>query len=87
MLEKSHWKGPFMAEASLDVCITKCPRCGKLYADASWYVAEIGSDVGCGVCRNAFNSKENITDRVLLKFDLDGEGRVSGVSISKSLLH
>jgi len=75
-----------MAEASFDVSITKCPRCGKSYADASWYVAEIGSDIGCGVCRNTFNSKRNITDRVLLKFDLDEGGRVVGVSLSKSLL-
>jgi len=75
-----------MADALFDVCITKCPRCGKLYADASWYVAEIGSDMGCGVCRNTFNSKKNITDRVLLKFDLNEGGRVSGVSLSKSLL-
>ena len=75
-----------MAEALFDVSITKCPRCGKLYADASWYVAEIGSDMGCGVCRKTFNSKRNIMDRVLLKFDLDEGGRVNGVSLSKSLL-
>jgi len=75
-----------MTEALFDVCITKCPRCGKSYADASWYVAEIGSDIDCGVCKNAFNAKKNITDRMLLKFDLDERGRVSGVSLSKSLL-
>jgi len=75
-----------MTEALFDVSITKCPKCGKLYADASWYVAEIGSDVGCSVCKNTFNSKKNITDRLLLKFDLNVEGRVNDVSISKSLL-
>jgi uncharacterized protein (UPF0212 family) len=75
-----------MAEALFDVSITKCPKCGKIYADASWYVAEIGSDVGCGVCGNTFNSRKNITDRALLKFDLNEAGRISGVNLFKSLL-
>ncbi|MBO3802910.1 MAG: hypothetical protein JTT11_03405 [Candidatus Brockarchaeota archaeon] len=74
-----------MQEVSLDVSIARCPNCGKLYVDASWYVAEIGSDVECGACGREFNSKKNIEDRVLVRFNVDESGKVGSVELSERL--
>jgi hypothetical protein len=38
------------------------------YADASWYVAEMESDIECGRCGTEFNSKKNATDPWWLNF-------------------
>ncbi|MGQ9513682.1 MAG: hypothetical protein ACUVTL_01295 [Thermoproteota archaeon] len=71
-----------MTEVSLDVSIIRCPKCEKFYVDASWYVSEIGSDIECGACKHVFNSKKNISDRILVQFDLDESGKVKKVNLS-----
>lgn len=60
----------------LDVAVCICPHCGTPYADASWYVIEMGSDVECGVCRKTWNPKRYKVDRIMLEFVLDEQGRV-----------
>jgi hypothetical protein len=57
--------------AFLDVTISVCPQCGTPYADASWYVIELASDVQCGVCGRTWNPQRYKTDRILVEFALD----------------
>lgn len=60
----------------LDVSVFLCPRCGRCYVDASWYVVELESDIECGSCHKVFNTKNQVTDRVMLKLKIDTEGKV-----------
>ncbi len=55
-------------EAYLDVSIIRCPKCGKLYVDSSWYVIDMESDIQCGECGEVFNTRKNLLKRILLKF-------------------
>ncbi len=70
-------------KAFLDVAVSICPYCGTPYADASWYVVELGSDVECGSCGRTWNPKTFKTDRILLEFVLDDEGNVFEVKKEK----
>jgi NMD protein affecting ribosome stability and mRNA decay len=70
-------------KAFLDVTVSRCPHCGAPYADASWYVMELGSDVECGVCERTWNPKTFKTDRILVEFVLDDEGTVIAVKKEK----
>ncbi|MEM0254111.1 MAG: hypothetical protein QXY73_02365 [Candidatus Bathyarchaeia archaeon] len=69
--------------AWLDVSIIRCPVCGSYYAEASWYVMEMESDIQCGKCGKEFNSKNNSTDRALIEFELNGSGRIKSVKIAE----
>ncbi|HYA22198.1 MAG TPA: hypothetical protein VEG31_03390 [Thermoproteota archaeon] len=69
-------------EAWLDVSAFSCPQCHMCYVEASWYASEIGSDVECGRCHATFNTKKNLTDRVLLRFQLDEQGKLVNVAFS-----
>jgi uncharacterized protein (UPF0212 family) len=77
--------GIFEMKAWLDVALLRCPKCGHYYVDASWYVVEMESDIECGHCGTEFNSKKNATDRALLEFKLDGNGKMQEVKISEHL--
>jgi len=70
-------------KAFLDVAVSICPYCGTPYADASWYVIELGSDVECGVCGRTWNPKVSKVDRFLLEFLLDENGKVIEVKKKK----
>ncbi len=61
--------------AYLDVTISVCPQCGAPYADASWYVIELASDVQCGVCGRTWHPQRYKTDRILAEFVLDEGGK------------
>ncbi len=63
-------------DAYLDVTMIRCPECGKLYVDASWYILDMESDIECGICGREFNTKDNIVKRILLKITLEEEGRI-----------
>jgi len=69
-------------KAWLDVAAFRCPHCGAHYVDPSWYAVEIGSDVDCGQCGKSFNTKRNVTDRTLLGFELDEQGKLVSVRLS-----
>jgi len=72
-----------MAErAWLDVAFFRCPSCGRLYAEASWYAVELGAEVECGSCGAEFSPKDHILDRVMLEFEVEG-GRVVGVRLAE----
>lgn len=43
------------------------------------------SDIECGICNKLFNSKKSVTDRILLKFDVDDNGRANNVYVDKRL--
>jgi len=62
--------------AWLDVSAFKCPKCGRYYADASWYVVELESDIECGGCQESFNAEKELTDRIMLEFKIDEKGKV-----------
>lgn len=66
----------------LDVSIIKCPNCGKIYAETSWYVLELKSDIECGICHEIFNGAESLIERLMLAFELNEKGRVKDVKIS-----
>jgi len=72
-------------KAFLDVAVSICPYCGTPYADASWYVLELESDVDCGVCGRTWNPKRFKVDRILLEFNLDEQGNVLDVKKEKRL--
>jgi hypothetical protein len=72
-------------KAFLDVAVSICPYCGTPYADASWYVIELESDVECGVCGRTWNPKTYKVDRILLEFVLDDKGNVLDVKKEKRL--
>jgi uncharacterized C2H2 Zn-finger protein len=57
----------------LDISIVRCPRCGRLYADASWYVSVMESDLECGSCGSTFNSSRNVVDRFLLRMLVEND--------------
>ncbi len=58
-------------EVWLDISILRCPHCGKLYVDASWYIVVMESDIECSVCGGTFNTSKNVVDRVLLKITVE----------------
>ena len=67
-------------KAFLDVTVSICPHCGAPYADASWYVMELGSDVECGVCGRTWHPKTSKVDRILVEFELDDKDTVARVN-------
>jgi len=69
----------------LDVALIQCPNCGRYYADASWYVVEIGSDIECGTCHETFNTKKHVADRIMLEFNLDENGKVRQTKIERHI--
>jgi len=74
-----------MKEAWFDISLIRCPYCGTYYAEASWYVVSLESDLECGKCRKSFNSKKHATDRVMVRFKLDQEGRIEDVELKEHL--
>ena len=74
-----------MDESWLDVSVTKCPYCSTHFVEASWFVVFLESDLECGNCGRSFNAKKYSTDRVLLQFKLDWEGRVETVQVREHL--
>jgi len=72
-------------KAWLDVSVLRCPRCGRYYVDASWYVVELESDIECGSCHEVFNTKKQLTDRIMLKFKIDGEGKVLEAEVAEHI--
>jgi hypothetical protein len=69
----------------LDVAVTHCPNCGNCHVDASWFLIELESDIQCGPCQTEFNGKDNTTDRVLLEFVVDAEGKMQNVRVKEHL--
>jgi hypothetical protein len=69
----------------LDVAVVRCPNCGNYHVDVSWYIIELESDIQCGRCQTEFNGKENATDRVLLEFTLNENGKMRDVKIAEHL--
>ncbi len=72
-------------KAWLDVAVLRCPNCGRYYVEASWYVVEMKSDIECGECDVEFNSKKSATDRVMLGFQIDEDGKMQNVEIIEHL--
>lgn len=72
-------------KAWLDVSIFSCPKCGHVYADASWYAVELNSDIECGVCHKTFNAEKQLKDRVMLEFQIDEKGIVEKVKVAKHI--
>jgi len=73
------------AKAWLDISVVQCPSCGRYYADASWYVVEIGADIECGTCHTTFNTEKNAVDRIMLGLKIDDAGKVLEAEIAKHL--
>ncbi|MCD6529855.1 hypothetical protein J7L06_06170 [Candidatus Bathyarchaeota archaeon] len=69
-------------DAYLDVSVIRCPYCGKIYVEASWYVLELQSDIECGVCHETFNAASSLIERLMLKFELNDLGKVKEVKIA-----
>lgn len=69
--------------AWLDVSIIRCPWCGRYFADASWYVVELESDIECSGCHKTFNTKRQLTDRVMLEFKIDKKGKTLEAKLTK----
>ena len=72
-------------KAWLDVSVFRCPRCGRCYVDASWDVVELESDIECGSCHEVFNTKNQVTDRVMLKFKIDAEGNFLEAEVAEHI--
>jgi len=76
MIERKAW---------LDISVIQCPNCKRYYADASWYVAEIGADIECGTCHTTFNTKKSATDRILLSLKINDEGKAREAEVARHL--
>lgn len=72
-------------KAWLDIALIQCPKCGRYYADASWYVVEVGADIECGSCRENFNTKGHVKDRIMLELKIDNDGKVAETEVSRHL--
>jgi transcription elongation factor Elf1 len=72
-------------KAWLDVSVFQCPKCGRYYVDASWYAVELESDIECGSCHEVFNTKRQITDRVMLEFKIDEGGKVLEAEVTNHI--
>ncbi|MEM2419656.1 MAG: hypothetical protein QXL38_01560 [Candidatus Bathyarchaeia archaeon] len=72
-------------KAWLDVAVLRCPNCGRLYVEASWYAVEMEADIECSECNKEFNSKKNMLSRTLLEFHLNEKGEIQSVRVSKQL--
>lgn len=70
----------------LDVSVIRCQNCGRYYTDASWYVVEMGADIECGACHVTFNTKKNVTDRIMLNFKVNDKGRAKEVNVAKHFI-
>lgn len=68
----------------IDLSIIKCPYCGKMYSDVSWYVLDMESDIQCTKCGHIFNTKKNLIDRVLIKLVIKNN-RMDDVILDKHL--
>jgi len=68
-------------KAWLDIALIQCPHCGRYYADASWYIVEIGAEIECGTCHENFNTKKQLKDRIMLELSVDEKGRVKRTEI------
>jgi hypothetical protein len=66
-------------KAFLDISISICPHCETPYADASWYIIEINTEVECGKCRKTWSPRKYKVDRVLLEFQLDNKGKIKDI--------
>jgi len=71
--------------AWLDVSIIQCPWCGRYLADASWYVAELESDIGCRKCHKTFSTKKQLTDHVMLEFKIDQKGKTLEAKLTEHI--
>jgi len=74
-----------MKDAWLDVSVFRCPFCGRYYADASWYVVTLESDIECNICHQTFNAKKHLTDRLMLRLQIDEDGRVRDIKLVEHL--
>jgi len=72
-------------KAWLDVSVIRCSSCGRYYVDASWYVVELESDIECGSCHETFNTKKQLTDRVMLEFKIDEKGKILEANVTEHL--
>lgn len=72
-------------KAWLDVSVFLCPSCGRHFVDASWYVIELESDIECGSCHEMFNSQRQLTDRVMLEFKINNEGKALEAKLTRHL--
>lgn len=72
-------------KAWLDIALLQCPKCGRYYVDASWYVIEMESDIECGHCGTEFNSRKHATDRAMLEFQIDKNDKMKQVKIIEHL--
>ena len=70
-----------LEKAWIDLSIIRCPNCGRIYVDASWYVIEMESDIECRECGETFNTKRNAIDRVMLEFKILNGKRAIDVEI------
>jgi len=72
-------------KAWLDIAITRCPNCGRYYADASWYIVEMASDIECGSCHVTFNTRTHLTDRAMLSLKINENGMVEEAEVAEHL--
>jgi hypothetical protein len=79
------WNEAVNMNTWLDVAVVRCPNCGNYHVDASSFLIELESDIQCGRCQTEFNGKDNTTDRVLLAFTVDDDGKMQSVRLAEHL--
>jgi transposase-like protein len=67
--------------AWMDVTIIQCPKCKRYYAEVSWYVTEMESDIECADCGTEFNTKTYAKDRAIIEFEVNNQGRMQEVKL------
>ena len=67
----------------MDVTIIQCPKCKRYYAEVSWYVMEMESDIQCADCGTEFNSRKYAKDRAIIEFEIDSKEQMQTVKLCK----
>ncbi len=68
-----------------DMAVAICPECGTPVAESGWYGIDMGSDVQCFECGNAFNMKEHATDRATLSITLSKNQRIKRLGVEEKV--
>ncbi len=68
-----------MKQAFLEVVFLKCPKCGNVIIEPSWF-SDLEQDIQCADCGESFSAKQNELDRKVIKFVLGEDSKAGSIS-------
>jgi len=61
-----------MSEAYLEIVVLKCPKCGALMAEPSWFL-DLEQEITCSSCKICFQAKGTEVDRKMLRILVEND--------------